>query len=66
MIKVDVKTVSLWLGHSNTETTLNTYTHPEQLDNGTFLRGDLSNDEKLSVYRRKYDEVLQIIKAFIG
>lgn len=64
--KVDVKTVSLWLGHSNTETTLNTYTHPEQLDNGTFLRGDLSNDEKLSVYRRKYDEVLQLIRAFIG
>lgn len=64
--KVDVKTVSLWLGHSNTETTLNTYTHPEQLDNGTFLRGDLSNDEKLALYHKKYDEVLELIKEFIG
>ncbi|MCM1437742.1 MAG: site-specific integrase [Roseburia sp.] len=63
--KVDVKTVSLWLGHSNTETTLNTYTHPEQLDNVTFLHGDLTNDEKLAIYRKKYDEVLRLITNFI-
>ena len=44
--KVNVKTVSLWLGHSNIQTTLQTYTHPEQLDKGTFLRGDLTEEEK--------------------
>lgn len=63
--KVDVKTVSLWLGHSNTETTLNTYTHPEQLDNGTFLRGDLNNSEKIAIYRKKYDKVIKLITAFL-
>ena len=63
--KVNVKTVSLWLGHSNINTTLQTYTHPEQLDKGTFLRGDLTEDEKIAVYRSKYQEVLQLIDNFL-
>lgn len=64
--KVDVKTVSLWLGHSNIETTLRTYTHPEQLDKGTFYRGDLSENDKTTIYKRKYDEILYLIGQFIG
>lgn len=32
--KIDIKTVSLWLGHSTIDTTLSIYTHPEQLDRG--------------------------------
>lgn len=64
--KVDVKTVSLWLGHSNIETTLRTYTHPEQLDKGTFYRGDLSENDKTAIYKRKYDEILYLIGQFIG
>lgn len=63
--KVNVKTVSLWLGHSTIDTTLQTYTHPEQLDKGTFLRGDLTEDEKIAVYRSKYHEVLQLIDNFL-
>lgn len=63
--KVNVKTVSLWLGHSTIDTTLQTYTHPEQLDKGTFLRGDLSEEEKISIYRSKYQEVLQLIDNFL-
>lgn len=63
--KVDVKTVSLWLGHSTIQTTVNIYTHPEQLDSGTFLRGDLSNDEKTAVYREKYGGILFLIEKFL-
>ena len=63
--KVNVKTVSLWLGHSTIDTTLQTYTHPEQLGKGTFLRGDLSEEEKISIYRSKYQEVLQLIDNFL-
>lgn len=63
--KVDVKTVSLWLGHSTVDTTLRIYTHPEQLDRGTFLRGDLTEAEKLAIYREKYNKVLQLIEQFI-
>ncbi len=64
--KINPKTVSLWLGHSTIETTLRIYTHPEQLDKGTFLRGDLTEDEKISVYRSKYQETLEIIKAYLA
>ncbi len=64
--KVDIKTVSLWMGHSNIETTLRTYTHPEQLDKGIFYRGDLSENEKTANYKRTYDEILNLIEQFIG
>ena len=64
--KVDVKTVSLWMGHSTIDTTVNIYTHPEQLDSGTFLRGDMTDDEKTAVYREKYGGILMLIERFIG
>lgn len=63
--KVDVKTVSLIMGHSTINTTLAIYTHPEQLDKGTFLRGDLSQDDKLTIYRRKYKEICNQIEQLI-
>lgn len=64
--KIDVKTVSLLMGHSTVDTTLNRYTHPEQLDKGTFLNGGLSDDEKLAIYRQKYDETRMIIGEFLA
>lgn len=63
--KVDVKTVSLLMGHSTIDITLRIYTHPEQLDKGTFLRGDLTTDEKLEVYRKKYRDILCMIDNFL-
>lgn len=63
--KIDVKTVSLWMGHSTVNTTLTTYTHPEQLDTGTFLRGDLTDDEKLALYRSNCREISCIIEEFL-
>ena len=64
--KVDIKTVSLWMGHSTTKTTLDTYDHPEQLDIGMFLRGDMSEEEKTAVYRERYGGILMLIEGFIG
>lgn len=63
--KINPKTVSLWLGHTTIDTTLRIYTHPEQLDKGTFLRGDLTEDEKNMAYRTKYDKILQLIDRFL-
>lgn len=64
--KIDVKTVSILMGHSTVDTTLNRYTHPEQLDKGTFLNGALSDDKKLAIYRQKYDEIMTAINGFLG
>lgn len=64
--KVDVKTTSLLMGHSTVDTTLNRYTHPEQLDKGTFLNGGLSDNEKLAIYKQKHDEILTIVGNFLG
>lgn len=64
--KLDVKTVSLWMGHSNVQTTLDRYTHPEQLDKGTFLNGGLSETEKVAIYKQKYDEIMTIIGSLLG
>ena len=62
---IDEKTVSLWMGHSDIGTTLDIYTHPEQLDRSTFLRGDLSTNEKKAIYKAEYEQILSIIKAFL-
>ncbi len=64
--KINVKTVSLWLGHSTVDTTLRIYTHPEQLDKGTFLNGSLSEQEKNAIYKEKYCKVLGLIEQFLG
>ena len=63
--KVDIKTVSLWMGHSTINTTLRIYTHPEQLDKGTFLNCALSDEGKLAIYRHKYDEITTDIVQYI-
>ena len=63
--KLDIKSVSLLMGHSTIDTTVNVYTHPEQLDSGTFLRGDISSDEKTAVYREKYGGFLMLIERFL-
>ena len=63
--KVDIKTVSLWMGHSDIKTTLKTYTHPEHLDPITFLRGDKTEDEKFQILRRQYDEIYDMIGHFL-
>lgn len=63
--KIDVKTVSLWMGHSTINTTLTTYTHPEQLDTGLFLRGDLTDEEKLAIYRGNCQEINYKIEQFL-
>lgn len=63
---IDVKTLSLWLGHSNISTTLDIYTHPEQLDRAVFLRGDLTPEEKKAILKAEYEEILSMIKDFLG
>ena len=64
--KIDIKTASLLMGHSTIDITLRIYTHPEQLDSGTFLRGDLTQEEKLEIYRSKYKRILMMIEQFLA
>lgn len=63
--KINTKTVSLWMGHKTINTTLQIYTHPEKLDKTTFLRGDMTEEEKNIVYVSKYNKVLQLIEEFL-
>lgn len=62
--KLDPKTVSLYMGHSDPFMTLNTYTHPEQLDESLFFDGSLSDKEKTEKLNKEYKKVLQIINDF--
>lgn len=63
--KLDPKTVALYMGHADPYMTLNTYTHPEQLDKALFFDGSVSDEQKLAIMRAKYAEILQIISAFL-
>jgi len=64
--KLDVKTVALYMGHSSVNMTLNTYTHPEQLDMPTFFNGSLTESEKLELLRKKYQNILNKIENFLN
>ena len=64
--KLDAKTVSLYMGHSNVQTTLKIYTHPEQLNREIFLDGNLTEDEKNEHLRQEYAEILGLIEAFLS
>lgn len=63
--KIDHKTVSIYMGHSNIGTTLNTYTHPEHLDIATFYDGALTEAEKLARLQQQYAAVLSKISQFL-
>ena len=63
--KLDPKTVALYMGHSDPFVTLNTYTHPEQLDEELFFDGSISDKEKLVILNEEYSKVLQIINDFL-
>lgn len=62
---MDPKTAAIFLGHSNVVTTLKYYTHPELLDKGLFLRGDLSEAQKVEVLRAKQAEIYRMIDEYL-
>lgn len=64
--KLDAKTVSLWMGHSTVGMTLQTYTHPEQLDKALFYNGNLREEEKLESLKQQYRHILDKIEKFLG
>lgn len=64
--KIDVKTVSLWLGHSTIDTTLRIYTHPEQLDRATFLSGTLQDNEKTAILLEQYQRIINLIEDYLS
>lgn len=64
--KLDPKTVSIYMGHSDIAITLKTYTHPEQLDKKLFYDGSKSESEKIELMRQKYQKVLDKIEVFLN
>lgn len=64
--KLDAKTVSLYMGHSDITTTLKTYTHPEQLDKKLFYDGSKTENEKIELMRRNYQRILDKIEEFLN
>lgn len=53
------------MGHSSPITTLNIYTHPEQLDEELFFDGSLSDSEKVAKLQAEYNNILQIIADYL-
>lgn len=63
--KLDAKTVSLYMGHSTVTMTLTTYTHPEQLNQALFFDGSKTEEEKLSIMKEQYSDILAKICKFL-
>ena len=66
ILGVPVNTVALWMGHSDAKTTMNSYTHPEDLAPDIFYGGNLSEAEKLNILNQRWEEIISIVENNLG
>lgn len=62
---IPVNTVAKWLGHSQASTTMNIYTHPEDLAPDIYFSGTYSEDEKLRILNERYDKIISKTEYFL-
>lgn len=60
-----VNTVSLWMGHADAATTMNMYTHPEDLAPDIYFSGAYSEAEKLNILHERYNKIVSKIESFL-
>ncbi|MBQ4053077.1 MAG: site-specific integrase [Clostridia bacterium] len=65
VLGVPVVTVSQWLGHSDTSTTMNIYTHPEQLAPDIYYSGRYTEDEKRQILTARYNSIISEVEKIL-
>lgn len=58
-------TVALWMGHADASTTMDIYTHPENLAPDIYFSGKRSETEKLAILRERYNEIISTVEYLI-
>ena len=62
---IPVNTVAHWMGHSNAKTTMDTYTHPEDLAPDIYFSGNYSEEEKLKILKQRWNDVIETVERLL-
>lgn len=62
---IPANTVALWLGHSDASTTMQIYTHPENLAPDIYYSGLYSEPEKIQILQERYNEIISTVENLL-
>lgn len=62
---IPANTVALWMGHADASTTMDIYTHPEDLAPDIYFSGRYSESEKVEILRERYNLIVSKIEKIL-
>ena len=62
---IPANTVALWMGHADASTTMDIYTHPEDLAPDIYFSGRYSESEKVEILRERYNQIVSKIEKIL-
>lgn len=65
ILGIPVNTVALWMGHSDAKTTMDIYTHPEDLAPDIYFTGNYSEEEKLEILKDRWKAIIQTVERLL-
>ena len=65
VLGIPANTVALWLGHADPSTTMDIYTHPENLAPDIYFSGNYSEEEKVEILKKRYNNIISTIEKFL-
>ena len=63
--KIPANTVAKWMGHSDASTTMDIYTHPEDLAPDIYYSGLYSEDEKTEILKERYNNIISRLEKLL-
>lgn len=65
MFLTPVNTVAMWMGHSDASTTMDIYTHPEDLAPDIYFSGNYSESEKIEILKERYNKIISAVERLL-
>lgn len=64
-LKIPANTVAKWMGHADASTTIDIYTHPEDLAPDIYYSGLYSEDEKIEILKERYNNIISRLEKLL-
>jgi len=65
VLGIPANTVALWMGHADASTTVDIYTHPEDLAPDIYFSGEHSEQEKAEILLARYNEIVSLVEKLL-
>lgn len=64
-LRIPANTVAKWMGHSDASTTMDIYTHPEDLAPDIYYSGLYSEEEKIKILQDRYNNIISRLEKIL-